>query len=388
MRVTPFSPFAPSAAYDPAVNGGSAYFDGTGDWLTPASDAALSTGNDNFTLEVWTYPTAFTGVMFDFRSGNPYYHPAFYTNSTGQLRVWDGNVEIGGTGTAATLNAWNHIAFVRSSNTLKAYLNGVEQWSSAFSPNMNSNALRIGSQYDNTSPWPGYMSGARLVKGATVYTTGFTPPTAPPTAIANTALLLNFVNAGILDQTGKTTLETVGNAQVNTIFKKYGLGSIKFDGTGDYLLVPHSVDHLLGTGKFTIEMWVNPGSIGLKAFIGKGVSGSTGWAVGIDSSGRVVFYYASSSFTSTNSISASTWTHIAVVRDGTGSNQTKIYINGTNNGTGTVSTDFTQTEAMYIGSGRGGNGLLNGYIDDLRITKGVARYTANFTPPAQAFPDT
>ena len=115
-------------------------------------------------------------------------------------------------------------------------------------------------------------------------------------------------------------------------------------------------------------------------------TGTTGWLVSLDSSNRVVFTYTTSTITSTGTISGTTWAHIAVVREGTGTNQTKIYINGTNDGTATVSTDFNQTNSMYVGADRTGGSALNGYIDDLRITKGYARYTANFTAPTSAFP--
>ena len=157
-----------------------------------------------------------------------------------------------------------------------------------------------------------------------------------------------------------------------------------FDGTGDWLLFPHNVDQFLSTGNFTVEMWVYRNASGTYGLVGKG-TGTTGWLVSLNSSNQVVFTFASSTITSTGTVSATTWTHIAVVREGTGTNQTKIYINGTNDGTGTVSTDFNQTNSMYVGADRTGGSAFNGYIDDLRITR-IARYTANFTAPTTAFP--
>jgi hypothetical protein len=200
-------------------------------------------------------------------------------------------------------------------------------------------------------------------------------------------LLLNFTNGGIIDNAADNVLETVGNAQISTSVKKFGTGSLAFDGTGDWLLTPDSVDLRLGTGNFTIEFWFYLSATGsARGIVGKGAS-TTGWLVSTNASNNVVFTYGTSTITSTGTLSGSTWHHIAVVRSGTGTNQTNIYINGTNDGTGTVSTDFAQTEAMYVGANRTGGDALNGYIDDLRITKGVARYTANFTPPTAAFPD-
>jgi hypothetical protein len=233
------------------------------------------------------------------------------------------------------------------------------------------------------------LSNVRVVNGTAVYTGAFTPSTTPLTAIANTSLLCNFTNAGILDNTCFNALETVGNAQIDTSVKKYGTGSIEFDGTGDWLKIPDNVDLKLATGNFTIELWayLATGDAGSnRGLVAKG-GASTGWLVSLNTTEKVVFTYTTSTITSSGSITLDAWNHIAVVREGTGSNQTKIYINGTNDGTGTVSTDFTQTEVMYVGANRAAGDPMKGYIDDLRITKGVARYTANFTPPTAPFPD-
>jgi hypothetical protein len=132
------------------------------------------------------------------------------------------------------------------------------------------------------------------------------------------------------------------------------------------------------------ELWVYRNSSGTYGLVGKGTS-TTGWLVSLNSSNQVVFTYASSTITSTGTVSATTWTHIAVVREGTSTNQTKIYINGTNDGTGTVSTDFNQTNSMYVGADRTGGSAANAYVQDVRITND-ARYTANFTAPTAAFP--
>ena len=108
-------------------------------------------------------------------------------------------------------------------------------------------------------------------------------PTSPPTNIANTSLLLNFTNAGIFDQTAKNILETVGDAKVSTAQYKYGTGSIVFDGTGDYLVTSSSVNNRLGSGDFTIEMWLYPSntSSAYRAIIASDAYTATtnGWTV-------------------------------------------------------------------------------------------------------------
>jgi hypothetical protein len=89
-------------------------------------------------------------------------------------------------------------------------------------------------------PFSGYISCYQRIIGSGGFNatnSTITVPTAPPTAVANTSLLLNFTNAGIFDNTGKNNLETVADAQIDTSVKKYGTGSMEFDGTGDYLLI-------------------------------------------------------------------------------------------------------------------------------------------------------
>jgi len=227
----------------------------------------------------------------------------------------------------------------------------------------------------------------RLVNGTAVYSGAtLTVPTSPLTAISGTSLLLNFDNAGIYDAATINDAETEGNAQVSTTQAKFGTTSMYFDGTGDWLPIIDKPELRFGTGAFTVEFWLYLGATGAaRGLVAKGTS-TTGWLVSTDASDKVVFTYTTSTITSTGALSGSTWYHIAVVREGTGSNQTKIYIDGVNDGTGTVSTDFNQTSVMYVAANRTGGDALNGYIQDLRITNGYARYTGNFTPPTAAFP--
>jgi hypothetical protein len=384
VSVTPFSPFSPSAAYSASTNGGSGYFDGNGDYLSIADAAGLRFGTGNFTIQAWIYRNAAGAVHSIAAKGGASTGWVFQVHSDNKLRFTQTTTNIDSTGTIPA-GAWTHVAVVREgtgTNQTKLYINGVNDGQATVTTDFNqTEQLNIGANRGNSSVMNGYIAGFKYVVG-TAET--ITVPTAPPTG--GTALL-NFTNAGILDNTGFNALETVADAQIDTTVKKYGTGSMEFDGTGDWLLIPDSPDLKLGTGNFTIEFWVYLNAISAaRGFVAKG-GASTGWLVSLVSTNTVRFTFTTSTITSTGTLAASTWYHIAVVREGTGSNQTKIYINGTNDGTGTVSTDFNQTESMYVGANRTGGDALNGYIDDLRITKGIARYTAAFTPPAKAFPD-
>jgi hypothetical protein len=275
---------------------------------------------------------------------------------------------------------------------LRQYINGVQDGTvgvTGVTANDSSTQLAIGRAGEFTTVlYFGYLSDYRFVSGTCLYPSGtlFTPPTAPLTAIANTQLLTNFTNAGIIDGTMENVLETVGNAQVSTSVVKYGSGSIAFDGTGDNLQFPSSQNFAFNQGEFTIEFWFfcnaasstaalfdlrNPdtSNIGFDIFT---ASSKVNW-------GTSATVYTSSTTTLVNGV----WYHLAAVRGGT---TMRLYINGILEGTPftvTSSQNFTNSSLRI---GFGANGYFNGYIDDLRITKGVARYISNFTPPQVALP--
>jgi hypothetical protein len=414
VSVQAFHPFLQSATnYTPSVNGGSAYFDGTGDYLT-----ALYNSNYNipastpFTLEGWAYTTAtsefhFVNRNWNYGSTGPTY--AFYLAS-GTTPNWN----IAGTGsatyvmmnpgTAGILGQWNHYAWTRDANNVcRIFTNGVEATGSTRTDSQaltsSSGNMFIGVSSNLASNYTnGYLSDLRLVVGTAVYTTAFTPPTAPLTAIANTSLLTNFTNAGIIDQTGKNNLETLGGAQLSTAVKKYNNASIYFDGTGDYLYSPPNLNYAMGSGNFTIEFWYYPVT---HTNTDPTIMGnynatwtSNKWAFHAPHASYASKYsfwvnnYAAGSaiLVSTSNITNGAWAHIAITRSGS---TWRIFVNGTIEATTTSSVALdggtaASMDGFYIGanfySGHGGRHI-NAYIDDLRITKGYARYTANFTPP-------
>jgi len=402
VRVTPFSPFAPSAAYSASTNGGSGYFDGTGDYLLTTSAAALGIGTSAFTLEGWCYFNnvntngAGFGTLAALADAAGDRGVSFFMTGAGAWRFRVGRSVVGqledflGT-TTLVAGQWYNFKIVRTStgsNDTRVYLNGVQEaiGTSTISLNMQKFAVGICTPSDTSvASINGYVAGVRFTNTAE----SSAIPTAPPTAVSGTQYLCNFTNAGIFDNTGKNNLETVADAQIDTGTKKYGTGSMEFDGTGDWLLMANTPDQQLGTGNFTIEFWVYlaTGDIGSnRGLVAKG-GASTGFLVSLNTTEKVVFTFTSSTITSTGAITTNAWNHIAVVRQGTGSNLTKIYINGTNDGTGTVSTDFNQTEVMYVGCNRAAGDPMKGFIDDLRITKGIARYTANFTAQTSQWQD-
>jgi len=384
-----WSPFSPSAAYSTSVIGGSGYFDGSGDYLTLATNSgATGPGTGNFTIEAWVYPTA-TSTVFDARPGGGNWSVNFYANGT--LNLYYGSQTGYG---VVPINQWSHIAITRSSGTVYYFINGALVGSTTNTTNLTgSSSCYIGRDTGSTYFTNAYMSDFRLVIGTAVYTSAFTPPTAPLTAITNTSLLTNFTNGGIWDNAMINDLETVGNAQISTSVKKYGSGSLAFDGSGDYLVEPTNVNFGYGTGDFTIEFWVYLNSTSTNITIVSNLSSasSTNPHIYFASAGSVIYYYtANADRLVSPAVSIATWYHVAVCR---ASGSTRMFINGVQAGsTYTDSNNYGTSAPLGIGTywSAGSpvtSSTLNGYIDDLRITKGYARYTSNFTPPTAALPD-
>jgi glucan-binding YG repeat protein len=161
---------------------------------------------------------------------------------------------------------------------------------------------------------------------------------------------------------------------------------MKFDGTGDWLTALDSPQLQLGTGNFTIEGWfylsLNNNAYGI---VSKGAA-STGWSVNVTSGNRIQFSYTAANLTgSTTTLAQGSWYYFAVVRSGTATGNLKIYLNGNLEVTsgGAVNDNFNQTDILYVGASRTGTTALNGYLQDIRITKAARPITAS---PAAPFP--
>lgn len=392
-----FSPFAPSAAYSTATIGGSGYFDGSGDYLDVGTSTAFGLGTGDFTYEAWIYPTTVAGGakgIIELRLNGQ--GPTMYL-SGGTLNFWRGGTP-DTSGVSVSANSWSHVAVTRQSGTLKFWINGVQASNTASVTDDfgTSNPARVGSTYYNEA-FPGYISDARVVKGTAIYTANFTPSTAPLTAVSGTSLLLGMTNAAIFDNAMMNDLETVGNAQISTSVKKYGTGSLYMAAASantDYFVTPATQNENFGTGNFTIEFWLNPNSITTSWANGSNAtildtdvsagSGTDWWALH-QVNGTLSFVSNSAVIlTSSSALAATTWQHCAIVRSGS---TLTMYVSGTSVGSTTYATTIGGNRRLFIGTQPGQSRWYQGYIDDLRITKGYARYTANFTPPTAAFPN-
>jgi hypothetical protein len=288
-------------------------------------------------------------------------------------------------------NQWNHFVLCRTGNTFSGFLNGERDLTTTSSAGIISRTegYTVGAWFSTLYYFSGYISNFRFIVGSTPYdATGvtITVPTAPLTAVTSTSLLLLGTNAGIYDSAMQNNLTTVGDAKISTTQSKFGGSSIYFDGTGDYLQIPYSPNFTMNSN-FTAECWVYITSApnaygGILAFSND--SEGVGWNILIGGNPSKFHFNVALSYTDTDtSLTLNTWTHLALVRSGS---TVKLYINGvadantlTTSATATCPTN-PQIGSYPLISGR----TFFGYIDDIRITKGYARYTTTFTPPTSA----
>ena len=179
----------------------------------------------------------------------------------------------------------------------------------------------------------------------------------------------------ITDSSGSPkTVTAVGNAQISTAQSKFGGSSIAFDGTGDSL--SSGAISFEDSESFTLECFLYKSVSGYSNLFG----GGAGTQIGYDLSGPSgsIYMFFAGGFgvvESGTAVTLNTWHHLAWTRQGS---TCRAFVNGVLQGSGTRSNAFSVSSFGIS---------CNGYIDDLRITKGVARYTTNFTPPTLPFPD-
>jgi|688.fasta_scaffold01425_44 hypothetical protein len=181
------------------------------------------------------------------------------------------------------------------------------------------------------------------------------------------------------------TVTAYGNAKISTAASKFGGSSAAFDGNGDYIEFDRGTDLQFGAGDFTIEGWVN-----LNSFASyQSVFG--GYDIGFDiqnSTTIVVGYNAIGGGFMSRTVSAmstGTWYHWAMSKT---SGTFRLFWNGVQAGASAVAPAMNNTVSKWVIGKNATNNTshhLNGYVDEVRVTKGVGRYTANFTPPASAF---
>jgi len=407
QRFTPFP--TQTYAYNTVVNNGSAYFNGTTDYLSMSGAISLT---GQFSVECWFNNTNVGGTqrtIFAFNSvAASYGSIRVDCDASGTANVFQLLLSTNGTSWASITtgayvkNMWNHLVITRdASNVVRLFINGSTAIASFTQAGTLYNASSVHGIGINGLPgsasnfYLGYISNLRLINGSipsqyqTAITTSgtlvFTPPAAPLfplDATTSTSVLLNFTNPAIYDATMNNDVITAGTSALSTAVTKFNSRSMKFNGTSDYLSIPINPLFGFGTGDFTVEFWFYQTSVvttemeiweaqttNAFAIYKATTSGALSWRpyAGTD---QTILAHAS--------IPINTWTHVAVCR---ASGVTKAFVNGMQVNSVADTTNYATPTVVYTLGGRNaGSNYFPGYIDDFRITK-FARYTANFLPP-------
>lgn len=233
--------FAARAAFmaGKALGNGSVYFDGTGDYLIAPSSAG-QLGSGEWTIEAWVYPISrvnlFPCIFSNYSTytvgGVALFAGHNSASSTKYNLSYNGSFPVLSSTSNITYNAWTHLALVRSGTTVynsdvKLYVNGVVEatYSGGGVPTLNGAGTNGGSAWIGTTgdaigsaEFNGYMSQYRVVVGTAVYTSTFTPPAVPLTAISGTRLLTCQSSTTVTDaSTNNFTITKYGNAAASSV---------------------------------------------------------------------------------------------------------------------------------------------------------------------------
>jgi hypothetical protein len=381
------------------VNGASAYFDGS-DRLSSSASTDYEFGTGDLTVEYWAYPTASGAIqnILDNRAEASGWKVG--RNASNQFQVYNEVTSsyLFESGTFPE-NAWSHFCWTRASGVNKFFINGVQSGGNVSdSSNFDSNSLNIGVQHaGNTQYFTGYITCCRVIKGTAVEPSGV--PSAPPTAVTNTKLLLNMADGQAIDSAAQNNLTLVGTAKTSTAQSAFGTASLLLDGDSDLAKIP-SASGDLGSGDWTIEF-----SFRLSADVGgtaqtciskwESSGDQRGWVVRlVNSTGNKMQFRVTPDGTSASIVtttfstafSHSTWYNVALVNS---SGTVTLYVDGTADSTTYTLASGEPRPNVGIDVAIGAavpsspNTFFNGYIDEVRISK-VARHTSSYTPKAFA----
>lgn len=235
------------------------------------------------------------------------------------------------------------------------------------------------------------------------------PEFAPTTVPANvqvdyvgidsyTKLLLHMDDAGLTDSSGSAHTPTLnGGVTMTATESKFGGYSAYFDGTDDTISYPNHADFRMGSGDFTIDGWVKMGaSASTRMILGLYNSYSVerrSWIVQCNGTANLLRFITSGDGTSsggfdilasTTAVNDNVWHHFAFVRSG---NTKYVFIDGIKEAEVSYTSSLYEntTDDLYVGSEADNGAYFDGYIDELRVSKGIARWTENFVPPGVVY---
>jgi hypothetical protein len=366
--------------------GGSFAFDGTGDTLSIASGSDFQIWSGAFTVECWFYLNSLVDNRGIFGVGNRASTTTrcfLMTRSSGNLQFdWDGWSADGSLSVSAGLSAgrWYHCAVVSNGSTVSIYVNGISLGSASIGSSSQANApLSIGAFGAASNPTTndginGYIQDFRIYKGVAKYTQNFIPASTDPDILPDTPSGVAYSsNVALVPSTD---------------------GAVAFDGAdGTALQLSNHSDIQLGSGtNWTIEFFAyrNGAFVDFDVIAGKGAAGTYEWFIEGFADGSVdILYSANGSTTWTgqheilSNMALNRWYHIALVRNGSGANNFKAYVDGVQTFQTTAFDIYAGTGVLHIGGYNGAAGQDPPIIiSNFRIVNGSSVYTSNFTPPS------
>ena len=386
----------------------SSVFTGNNYLLADGTSGALYSGD--YTYECWIYPTGIGNNSTDqwhaflsrWQGGNYSFILELNRDSGNLLFAWGDGNNYQGQQQASNIfsnNNWYHVALVRNGTNAKVYVGGESKISvTAPDPSQNNTLpLCIGSQADGYTGYNfvGRIHDVRLVNGSALYTSNFTPPTTPLTNVSSCKFL------GCKDKDPVTTVvNRIGGSPYGLDIENYGNVSTTsvdpytynhfFNGNGDYLSMASSSDWNLDSGDWTLECWLyRTTNTGWSGILGQWEYGNynanNSWV--FESVGATMhFYYCSDvgalyNADGPSSMSLNTWHHVAATKSG---NTLNVWIDGVKGADHTIVGNIqTVSRQAFIGGQVAGGGWYHGYMTDLKLTKGQALYTGNFTPSTE-----
>ena len=397
--------------------------DGNGDLASAADDGDFDFGSGDFTVEgFFRISSLGNNVFFSHwengdATGQSFYLVHFNSSNTLRFayRLTTGLVESSYTWEPSA-DTFYHIAVVRYGTTLKVYIDGVAVISDSVSTTSliaSEDPFRIGAFNDATTASPtlewefaGHVDEVRVTKGQARYIANFVPTTSAFEAtdataqtqdpyFSNVKFLSSFdgsdgdtTTSGLDESSSDLDLTYNSGDELSTTQKKFGTTSLY---VADNVIISSSAGFNMGTGEFTIEGWYYFTSFSNSFSLwdqwngsATGAGNSQMW-MSHATAGKVKWYYDGSSLLQSNTtMSTGQWYHIAFVRE---SGTLKMYFNGAlDANTQSFSGQFGKTGTVYLGDQHaGGGGAPQYFVDELRVTKGTARYTAAFAAPTAAF---
>ena len=424
-------PFAPGAY--------SGTFDGDDSVTVPNGSGVMDLADNDFTIECWfkaqtsgnpgTHDTLF--ALSNYGDGTNTNAFSFYAHDNGGLKIFNrvgtGYVQKYQESGLYDLDKWVHFAWNRNGTTNKIFIDGIETGTYEDQHNFTDGQnLYIGANDYNQNGTAnqyglnGNISNVRVTIGQTLYNSNFTPSTTALTATSQGANASNVKFLGL--QNPIITTPTVGTGDMTVTGDAYASNvdpfsvdyaalsySSEFSGNG-FLSMSASPDYNVGTGNFTIEMWVkgtNTNSQGSPSYIRMFQTDNPSTTYNANGSNQILqvtmqpgtgylntWSMGSGSGESMNIIGSTNimdgnWNHIATVRNGSTITQ---YVNGTAEGSktgvanaATFNNNGNTGNRPRVGANNTGSGNATMKISNVRLTVGTALYTGNFSVPTSSF---